>query len=62
MDDDEELLKELEEIEQKEFEEKMLHVKNAPKMNLPNTPKNDPIAAKPSREDEEIEKLQQWMA
>ena len=55
-------MKELEEIEQKEFEKKMLQVKNAPKINLPNTPKNDPIAAKPSKEDEELEKLQQWMA
>ena len=57
---DEELMAELEAIEQEELDEKMLQVKQTPKMNLPNTPHNDPVAAKPSKEDEELEGLQQW--
>ena len=55
-------MKELEEIEQEELDEKMLEVKNTPKMNLPNAPQNDPVAAKPSKEDQELADLQQWMA
>lgn len=62
--DEDELMKELEELQDKELEDELLNIPEAPSTNLPTTStkvKPSPVAAKKNDDKDDLEKMLDWV-